>query len=365
MSDVERNDGVDNLQLGEEFVPASDRRLFLKRAAGLGLAIPVGGFFGARTVNAQQTPAAQETPQPTGVGSGGVQSGTGSELPAPGTPTTFTPMDPVLKPAEAGPKHFTIVAEDATVFVANKVAYAGWTFNGTIPSPPLRARVGDTVTLTVRNNGMMDHSLDTHAAQTPPDKNYPIVKPGQEYTWSFTPKHPGAFMYHCGTPPVLIHIASGMYGAMIIDPAEDWPPAQELVFVQSEFYLKDGENGVKTPDFTKMLNYGPLDYVAFNGYAEQYVQYPINVKVGEPIRIFVVNAGPNSWSSFHVVGAIFDTAYTGGNPANVVHGVQSVSIGPGDGACVEFTLEEPGTYTAVNHAFGHAAHGAAALLIAK
>ncbi|MCC6673773.1 MAG: nitrite reductase, partial [Thermomicrobiales bacterium] len=107
------------------------------------------------------------------------------------------------------------------------------------------------------------------------------------------------------------------------------------------------------------------DYCVFNGHATQYVEEPIKVKAGEPIRIFVVNAGPNVFCTFHVVGAIFDAAYVGGNPQNKQIGVQSISIGPGDGCCVEFTLDEPGLYTAVNHAFGHAAHGAIALLQAE
>lgn len=271
-------------------------------------------------------------------------------------------MDPVLVAVQPGPKKITLTAKETTVFVAQGVTYAGWSFEGTIPSTPMRMMVGDEITVNVRNEAQMAHSLDTHAAQTPPNVNYPVVQPGQEYTWRFTPKYPGAFMYHCGTPPVLMHIGAGMYGAMIVDPKEGWPPAQEIVFVQSEFYLTDGPNGVKTPDFGKLMQYGSLDYAVFNGYANQYVEHPIAVKVGEPIRIFVVNAGPNIWSSFHVVGAVFDAAYVNANPANKLVGLQSITIGPGDGACVELTIPEPGTYPAVNHAFGHAQHGAIALL---
>lgn len=336
-----------------------DRRGLLKRAAGLGLAIPVGGFVAAHAAQAQEA-----TPTPPGetVGSGGPQPGTGAATPVPQPPAAFTPMDPVLPAVQPGPKQVTLTAKESTVFVAQGVAYAGWSFDGSIPSTPLRLVVGDEVTVTVRNEAQMAHSLDTHAAQTPPNTNYPIVQPGEEYTWRFTPAYPGAYMYHCGTPPVLMHIGAGMYGAMIVDPKEGWPEAQELVFVQSEFYLTDGPNGVKTPDFAKLMQYGALDYVVFNGYANQYVEHPIPVKVGEPIRIFVVNAGPNIWSSFHVVGAIFDAAYINANPANKLVGLQSLSIGPGDGACVELMLKEPGTYAAVNHAFGHAQHGAIALL---
>jgi nitrite reductase (NO-forming) len=336
-----------------------DRRDLLRRAAGLGLALPVGGFFSAQAAHAQEP-----TPTPPGapVGSGGTQPGTGAATPIPQPPAAFSPMDPVLPPVTPGPKQVTLTAEETTVYVAENVAYAGWSFNGTIPGPPVRVRVGDQVTVTVRNRAAMSHSLDTHAAQTPPDVNYPVVQPGQEYTWSVTPNHPGAFMYHCGTPPVLMHIGAGMYGAMIVDPTEGWPPAQELFLVQSEFYLQDGPGGVKTPDFAKLMQYGALDYVVFNGYANQYVAHRIAVKVGEPIRIFVVNAGPNTWSSFHVVGAIFDAAYVNANPANKLVGLQSITIGPGDGACVEFVLRERGVYPAVNHAFGHAQHGAIALL---
>ncbi len=97
--------------------------------------------------------------------------------------------------------------------------------------------------------------------------NYKTILPGEEFSWSFAPKYPGAFMYHCGTPPVLMHIGTGMYGAMIVDPKDGWPEAQELVFVQSDFYLMDGENGIKVPDYTKMLGHGNMDYVVFNGHA--------------------------------------------------------------------------------------------------
>ena len=197
--------------------------------------------------------------------------------------------------------------------------------------------------------------------------NYRNVAPGEEFTWTFTATTPGAFMYHCGTAPVIMHIGAGMYGTMIVDPADGWPEAQELVFVQSEFYFEDADALVKVPSLAKMMlaSGAMMDLVTFNGYANQYVENPITVKVGEPVRIFVVNAGPNVWSSFHVVGAIFDHAYVNANPANHLQGLQGITIGPGDGACVEFTLEEPGEYIAVNHAFGHASHGALAIIHAE
>jgi len=345
------------------FSGLGDRRLFLKRAATAGLALPVAGLFGNQITHAQDT---TPTAPGEGVGSGGPQEGTGEATPITSEPAPFVPMDPFLPVVQAGPKQVTLTAKDATVYIASEVTYAGWTFNGTIPGSAVRVVAGDEVTVTVRNEGMMAHSLDTHAAQVPPDIDYPVLQPGEEYTWTFTPNYPGAYMYHCGTPPVLMHIAAGMYGAMIVDPAEGWSPAQEICLVQSEFYVTDGPDRVKTPDFAKMMQqYGAMDYVTFNGYASQYVEHPIQVRVGEPIRIFVVNAGPNVWSSFHVVGGIFDAAYVNANPANKLVGLQSISIGPGDGACVELTLTKPGVYPAVNHAFGHAQHGAIALLQAS
>ncbi len=341
----------------------ADRRSLLRGGAGLGLAAAAAAGFAGK-VTAQET---LPTPPGETVGSDPQAPSTGDASPVPTGEPQFTLYDPWLAPVEAGDKEITVAAVDATVYVANDVPYAAWTFDGTVPGRALRVRQGDTIDFTFRvdETASTAHSLDTHAAKTPPEVNYKTIMPGEEFTWQFPATTAGAFMYHCGTPPVLMHIGAGMYGAMIVDPAEGWSPAQELVFVQSDFYLKEGENGVMVPDYTKMLGHGMADFVCFNGYANLYVENPIEIAVGEPVRIFVVNAGPNVWSSFHVVGAIFDKAYVNANPANELTGLQSITIGPGDGACVEFTVEEPGEYVAVNHAFGHAAHGAIAILSAS
>lgn len=324
-----------------------DRRSLLRRVAGMGIALPAAGLLGSQLASA-------EAPAGDGAnGSSGAQA--------------FVPYDPILPAVSAGAKDITIVCKDVTVPIAADVTYVAWTYDGTIPGRTLRVVEGDQVNfrLEVDPAARIGHSLDFHSAKTPPDVNYRSINPGESLEFSFTAKHAGAFMYHCGTPPVLMHIGTGMYGAMIVDPKEGWSPAQEFIFVQSEFYTKDGATGAKEADYTKMLGHGAADYVVFNGYANQYVENPIKVKVGEPIRIFVVNAGPNIWSSFHVVGTIFDKAYVNANPKNVLHSLQSITIGPGDGACVEFTIEEPGKYPAVNHAFGHASQGAIAILDAS
>jgi nitrite reductase (NO-forming) len=128
--------------------------------------------------------------------------------------------------------------------------------------------------------------------------------------------------------------------------------------VQSEFYVTGKEGDVQTVDVSKALNKQP-DYVAFNGYASQYASAPLTAKVGERVRLYIVNAGPNDFSAFHVIGTIFENTYADGNPANVQHGNQTVTIPPGGGYMVEFTIPTPGTYPFVTHSFADATHGAA------
>ena len=352
------------------------RRSVLRGAAGMGLGLGAAnallGNALAQNHGHAATPGASE-PVPSNegnyVGSDAGTAGTGDATPIPGQPKPFEPYNPFLDPVEPGDKQVTVVARDETVYIAKDMPYAGWTFDGTIPGPPIRAVVGDTINVTVRNEAAMTHSVDFHSARVNPEFGYQNVQPGDSFEWSFTAEYPGAYMVHCGTAPVYMHIAAGMYLPMIVDPAPDaefrFEPAQEIVFSQSEFYVKEGEDGIFVPDTEKLFAMGIMDVVAFNGYANQYVEHPIHVKVGQLVRIYVVNMGPNIWSSFHIVGAIFSKAYLNANPKNVMEGLQGISIGPGDGACVELTFDEPGTYIAVNHSFGHAAHGAQALIIAE
>ena len=266
-----------------------------------------------------------------------------------------------------GRRRSRVVAKDASLYIAKDVPYAAWTFDGTIPGRALRVVEGDEIdfTLPIDPNAITAHSLDFHSAKTPPDVNYQTILPGEEFSWSFAPKYPGAFMYHCGTPPVLMHIGTGMYGAMIVDPKDGWPPAQELVFVQSDFYLMDGENGIKVPDYTKMLGNGAWT-------TSSSTATPTSTSRTRSWSRSASRSGSSSSTPGRTSGrastssARSSTAVcVNANPRNELFGLQSMTIGPGDGACVEFTLEEPGIYPAVNHAFGHAAHGAIALLQAE
>jgi nitrite reductase (NO-forming) len=345
---------------GATAVPGTDRRALLRGAAGIGLALPLllPGVVVAQDEHDEDEPE----------GHGQEEQGEHIEAPVANAPAqSFQVYDPWLARTEPGSKAFTVVARDIVRYVADDIPCAGWSYDGTIPGRAFRVVEGDTVDVTFQVDAAANahHSLDFHSAKTAPDKSFRTIEPGEELQWSFAAKYPGAYMYHCGTPRILMHIGAGMYGAMIVDPKEGWPDAQELVLVQSDLYLADGPDDVKVPDYAKMLGGGAMDYVVFNGHASQYVANPIAVKSGEPVRIFVVNAGPNVWSSFHIVGTVFDRVCLNANPRNELFGLQSVTIGPGDSAAVEFTLDEPGVYPAVNHAFGHAAHGAIALLRAE
>lgn len=222
---------------------------------------------------------------------------------------------------------------------------------------------GDTVAFTLINRADIPHSMDFHAAELAPSKYYENVMPGDSLQYRFVARVPGAFMYHCGTAPVAMHIANGMYGALIVDPTKPRPKAEELVLVQSEFYLGGtvGEVGARTLNWTRLLDLVP-DHVVFNGRANQYSLHPIEVRPGELLRLYLVNAGPNRISSFHVVGGIFERVFEGGSQANPLVGVQTAHVPVGGGTIVEVRLREPGDYPFVNHAFSDATKGAVGVL---
>jgi nitrite reductase (NO-forming) len=248
--------------------------------------------------------------------------------------------------------------------VAPGVIYEAWTFDSIVPGPVIRVTVGDTVDFTLVNAAMMPHSMDFHAAEIAPDRAYRNVNPRDSIQFRFVARVPGAFMYHCGTAPVAAHIANGMYGALIVDPRVPRPPAEELVLVQSEFYLglPSGADSLRSLNWDKVLNLSP-DYVVFNGAASQYSTHPIPVGIGKPVRLYVVNAGPNRVSSFHVVGAIFDRVHADGF-GRPFEGMQTWSIPVGGGAIFDLRLAEEGLYPFVTHAFADATKGAVGVLAA-
>lgn len=246
--------------------------------------------------------------------------------------------------------------------IAPGTVYAAWTFDSVVPGPVIRVTVGDTVAFTLVNTSPMPHSMDFHAAEIAPTRAYVNINPGDSLSFRFVPRVPGAFMYHCGTAPVAAHIANGMYGALIVDPVRPLPPARELVLVQSEFYLTvaSATDSLRRLDWNRLLDMRP-DHVVFNGAVNQYAGNPIRVEPGELLRFYVVNAGPNRISAFHVVGAIFDRVRVGGFGAPI-EGVQTFNVPVGGGAVFEATLVEEGVYPFVTHAFSDATKGAVGVL---
>lgn len=252
-----------------------------------------------------------------------------------------------------------LVLLDKTVEIQRGMRYRAWTFNGSIPGPVIHARVGDRIDVTLTNRAAMGHSIDFHAALAPPNIAYQTVAPGKTLRFSWVAQYPGAFVYHCGTPPVLAHISNGMYGAIIIDPPGDTPPPQSFVFVQSEFYpsLVPGTTDEYAGDMKKMEGMF-AEVVLFNGRAYQYMEHPLAIRVRQPVRVYVVDAGPSHFSAFHVIGTLFDKVLQDGNPSNVQRGIQTMTIPPGGGAIGEFTVYQAGHYPFVTHQFGDADHGA-------
>lgn len=273
-----------------------------------------------------------------------------------------TIYDPVLPPLDPNPnKALLIEVLDRELEVAPGVMMAAWTFGGVVPGKVVHLREGDTIDFTLRNSAATAHSIDFHAAQTPWNLNYKTILPDEEISFTWRASYPGVFMYHCGTGPVLQHIANGMYGAVVVDPGTPFEPAREYVLVQSEYYLSEGEGGVWAGDLKRMQAVQP-DFVVFNGAANQYQQEPLRAAPNELIRLHVMNAGPTLFSAFHVIGAIFDRVYADGNPANVMRGIQTWTIPPGGGATFELRIPEAGQYPFVTHSFAYTGLGAVGLI---
>ena len=307
----------------------------------------------AATTSPQEEP---DTTPPADVSHGEAPIGGPQAEPAP-VPASLAAAEPTrLHRVRLEMKH-------AVVPIAPGVKYAAWTFGGTVPGPVLRVRQGDTVAFTLINAANIPHSMDFHAAEIAPSRYYVNVMPGDSLSYRFVARVPGAFMYHCGTAPVAMHIANGMYGALVVDPKIPRPKAREFALVQSEFYLDPGSAGdsARTLSWERLLGLAP-DHIVFNGRANQYATHPIDVRPGELLRLYLVNAGPNRISSFHVVGGIFERVFEDGSHSTPLAGVQTVDVPVGGGSIFEVRLREPGDYPFVSHAFADATKGAVGVL---
>ena len=270
-----------------------------------------------------------------------------------------------LPPAPAGELvKVNLTVKDQVVEIAPGVEYRIWSFAGTgVPGPIIHVRQGQEVEVTITNGGSIPHSIDFHAARIPPNEAFRDAAPGESFTYRFTASDPGVFMYHCGTKPVLAHIANGMYGAIVVDPTVPLPKVdREYVLVGSEFYL--GSDGIEEPanlDMTKSRLVMP-DWATFNGYASQYVTHPLAAEPGERVRFYVVAAGPSVDVRFHIVGTIFHRAWPNQDLSRYQRGVQTVNVPAGGGGIFDVRIEDPGLYPIVNHAFAYADLGQVGLL---
>ena len=289
----------------------------------------------------------------------------GQDAAGPATPTALTDYaatidarDPVLPPAtNETERYYTFTVTEQTVNVTSSLTRETWTFNGEAPGPILRGHIGDTFHITLVNNGTMSHSLDFHAGLVAPDNVMGSIEPGQSLEYTFVAKNAGIWLYHCSTAPMSMHIANGMFGAVIIDPTDLDKVDREYVMVASELYL--GADG-QSADASLLSALAP-NAMAFNGVPFQYKAHPIQIKANERVRVWVMDAGPNLATTFHVVGAQFDTVWREG--AYVIRGGgsggwgQVLSLGAAEGGFVEFTPLEAGHYSFVNHALSLAEKG--------
>lgn len=364
-------------RLTEEMPPSDDRRDWLAIGVGLvglvailavclavaAIATSAGGGDATAASAAPAAPAspaaaAADTPAPTIADAKGV---------------AFEPyhvVDPTLPAVPPGPvKRFTVDVDQHVVQVDAALApMEAWTYTvngtshpGTAASPPIVVNEGDRVAIRFVNGGSkamhvnMAHSIDFHSAEVAPNRYYVDIAPGDSETIAFTADHPGVFMYHCATQPVLMHVGAGMAGMMVVRPKGLAPVDRELWITQGEYYI--GTPGAPT-DMAKLTAERP-DVIAFNGYANQYKYHPIDVRRGERIRLWVLNTGPSKWSAFHVIGTVFDTAVI---ENTAFHDSQTMSLAPSQGGYAEFTLDQEGNFPFVTHAFGDMVKGAAGIL---
>ena len=288
-----------------------------------------------------------------------------------------------LAPLDPSPvKTIRLDTTHKIIEIAPGVKFSAWTFGDQVPGPTVRARVGDRIKFSMTNRSdeptpgvritaaPMMHSMDFHAAMVSPQDKYHSIAPGQTIEFEFTLNYPGVFMYHCGTPMILEHIASGMYGAVVVEPREGYPTKvdREYIVIQSEFYAKPdpgkrkaGGSPLYVLDSDRLRAAQPT-HTVFNGVHNGMVKKPLPAKPGERVRLFVLNVGPSRTSSFHVVGTIFDRVWFEGNPENQMRGMQTVLLGSSNSAIIEFMIPEKGSYIMVDHHFANASQGAIGLI---
>ena len=243
---------------------------------------------------------------------------------------------------------------EKTMKMADGVDYTYWTFNGDVPGQMIRVREGDTVEVEFSNNpnSTVPHNVDFHASTgTGGGAAATFTAPGRTSTFRFKALKAGLYIYHCAVAPVGMHIGNGMYGLVLVEPKEGLPKVdKEFYIVQGDFYTKGkyGEPGLQPFDMDKAIR-EDADYVVFNGHVGAIAgDNALKAKVGETVRMYVGNGGPNLVSSFHVIGEIFDKVYVEGGKL-INENVQSTLIPAGGAAMIEFKVDIPGSFTIVDH----------------
>jgi nitrite reductase (NO-forming) len=233
--------------------------------------------------------------------------------------------------------------------------YVFWTFNGKVPGPFIRVRVGDTLELKITNpkNSGMPHNVDFHAVTGPGGgAKVTLVGPGETKVARFKMLNPGLYVYHCAAPPVTEHIANGMYGLILVEPENGLPKVdREFYVMQGDFYTKNefGTEGLQSFSAEKAESEQPT-YVVFNGrVGALQAERALKAKTGERVRFFFGNGGPNLVSSWHIIGEIFENVYHEGSLENPLHNVQTTLVPAGGSTIAEFKLEVPGDFTLVDH----------------
>lgn len=258
-------------------------------------------------------------------------------------------LPPPVGDRPPGVVHVTLTAIEVTGVLdpSSGTTYRYWTFNGKVPGPFIRVRQGDTVVLTLNNdkNDTMVHSIDLHAVLGPGGGAVLTqVPPGQSKTFSFTATTPGLFVYHCGTPMVAQHIANGMYGLILVEPPGGLPHVDHEYYVmQGEIYTTapKGKSGLQQFSGSNLMQENP-EYFVYNGSVGALSsQFPLQANVGETVRIFLGNAGPNATASEHMIGEIFTKVYLFGSLTSTpLTGVQTVGVPPGDAAILELKAQD-------------------------
>ena len=332
------------------------------------------GMEGKFNVSGEDLASANESPAPAA--SSGDYVSTGPVV-TNGEATTGADVvrDPTDLPGPIGDRAPETVRVDLeTVEIEGQLAdgttFTYWTFNGKVPGPFLRVKIGDTVEVHLKNllNSSMAHSIDLHAATGPGGGAvFSNTLPGEETVFTFKALIPGLFVYHCATPMVAEHIANGMYGMILVEPEGGLPPVdREFYVMQGEIYTKEafGSTGHLTENVQALLNERP-EYFVFNGAVGGLTTtHPLKANVGETIRIFFGVGGPNFTSSFHMIGEMFDRVYNYGSLTTPpMTEVQTTLVPPGGSTVVELQLQVPGRYILVDHALARLQRGLAGYLI--